>query len=220
MVVDASASEELSAILLAVWEGRGEPTPSELDLFGLIGLQAGTAIDHALLYARVRSQADELNRLAAIQSDFLRGVTHDLQTPLTSIRAVADELGQSPTLDEAARADLDSIAHQAERLRRMVSQLLVASRLEVGVGDAGAGGAQGGADRAPHLGCAARRSTLRAGRRRPGPPAGRRSGPAGAGALGGAGQRGEVQPAGIAGHGAPVRRARRMAAAGCSPGLP
>ena len=133
MVVDASASDELGAVLLAAWEGRGEPSTYELDLFGLIGLQAGTAIDHALLYARVRSQADELNRLAAIQSDFLRGVTHDLQTPLTSIRALAAELGESNTLDDAARADLDSIAHQAERLRRMVSQLLVASRLEVGV---------------------------------------------------------------------------------------
>src|SRR4029079_11190754 len=132
MMVDASASEELSALMLAVWEGRGEPTPSELDLFGLIGLQAGTAIDHALLYARVRNQADELNRLAAIQSDFLRGVTHDLQTPLTSIRALASELGEEQGLGTNARADLDSIAHQAERLRRMVSQLLVASRLEVG----------------------------------------------------------------------------------------
>lgn len=133
-VVNASAGDEdqLSAILLEAREGRPEPTPSERDLFGLIGLQAGTAIDHAILYARVRSQADELTRLAAIQSDFLRGVTHDLQTPLTSIRALAAELGQSPTLDKAARADLDSIAHQAERLRRMVSQLLVASRLEVG----------------------------------------------------------------------------------------
>ncbi|MEO7295562.1 MAG: HAMP domain-containing sensor histidine kinase, partial [Candidatus Limnocylindria bacterium] len=30
-------------------------------------------------------------------------------------------------------ADLDSITHQAERLRRMVAQLLVASRLEAGV---------------------------------------------------------------------------------------
>src|SRR4029079_10720267 len=133
MVVDASASEELSALPLAVWEGRGEPTPSELDLFGLIGLQAGTAIDHALLYARVRSQADDLNRLAAIQSDFLRGVTHDLQTPLTSIRALASELGEEQGLGTNARTDLDMIAHQAERLRRMVSQLLVASRLEVGV---------------------------------------------------------------------------------------
>jgi signal transduction histidine kinase len=109
-----------------------KPTPSELDLFELLGLQAATAIDHALLYARVRSQADELNRMAAIQTDFLRGVTHDLQTPLTSICALASELGESAALDDAARSDLDTIAHQAERLRRMVSQLLVASRLEVG----------------------------------------------------------------------------------------
>lgn len=132
MLVDASARDDLRATLLALWEGRPDPTPSELDLFGLLGLQAATAIDHALLYARVRNQADELNRMAAIQTDFLRGVTHDLQTPLTSIRALASELGQSAALDAAARADLDTIAHQAERLRRMVSQLLVASRLEVG----------------------------------------------------------------------------------------
>ena len=93
MVVDVAVSDRLSAILWRRGKGRGEPTPSEIDLFGLIGLQAGTAIDHALLYAQVRSQADELNRLAAIQSDFLRGVTHDLQTPLTCIRALATELG-------------------------------------------------------------------------------------------------------------------------------
>ena len=132
VVVDASAGEGLGAVLMALWEGRAQPSPSELDLFGLVGLQAATAIDHALLYATVRSQADELNRMAAIQTDFLRGVTHDLQTPLTSIRALASELRQASALDEAARADLETIAHQAERLRRMVSQLLVASRLEVG----------------------------------------------------------------------------------------
>ena len=132
VVVDASAGESLAAVLFALWEGRPDPTPSELDLFGLVGLQAATAIDHALLYATVRMQADELNRMAAIQTDFLRGVTHDLQTPLTSIRALAAELRESPALDDTARADLETIAHQAERLRRMVSQLLVASRLEVG----------------------------------------------------------------------------------------
>lgn len=133
LIVDARAGDQLSAILLAPRVGRGEPSRSELDLAGLIGQQAATAIDHALLYARVRQQADELNRMAAIQSDFLRGVTHDLQTPLTSIRALAAELREARSLDDAARNDLDTIAHQAERLRRMVSQLLVASRLEAGV---------------------------------------------------------------------------------------
>jgi signal transduction histidine kinase len=133
LVVTATAEDELNALLLAPREGRGEPSPAELDLAALIGQQAATAIDHALLYARVRSQAEELNRMAAIQTDFLRGVTHDLQTPLTSIRALAAELAQSAKLDKAGRKDLDTIAHQADRLRRMVSQLLVASRIEAGV---------------------------------------------------------------------------------------
>jgi signal transduction histidine kinase len=132
MVVNASADEQLTTILYAPREGRGAPSRAELDLAALIGQQAATAIDHAILYARVRSQADELNRMAAVQTDFLRGVTHDLQTPLTSIRAVASELGHAASLDAGARNDLDTIAHQADRLRRMVSQLLVASRLEAG----------------------------------------------------------------------------------------
>ena len=68
-----------------------------------------------------------------MQADFLRGVTHDLQTPLTSIAALATELRAAPDQSEETRDDLDSIAHQAERLRRMVSQLLVASRLDAGV---------------------------------------------------------------------------------------
>lgn len=119
----------MRALLYAPWEGRAAPTRAELDLLTLVG-HAGTALEHSLLYARVRSQADELNRLAAIQADFLRGVTHDLQTPLTSIGALAVELRANAEVPLAARADLESIAHQAERLRRMVSQLLVASRLE------------------------------------------------------------------------------------------
>ena len=132
VVVDVAAGEHLRAILLAPWEGRMPPSPAELDLLSLLGQHAATTIEHALLYTRLRVQADELNRVAAVQTDFLRGVTHDLQTPLTSIGAVASELKEARGLDDRARSDLDTIAHQADRLRRMVSQLLTASRLEAG----------------------------------------------------------------------------------------
>src|SRR5574338_31180 len=132
VIVDVAAGEDLSAILLAPWEGRAAPSPVELRLFGLLGQHAATAIEHALLYTRLRAQTDELNRMAAVQTDFLRGITHDLQTPLTSIRALAAELRDAGCLSEAGRADLDTIAHQADRLRRMVGQLLAVSRLEVG----------------------------------------------------------------------------------------
>lgn len=131
-VVEVAAGDELRAVLLAPWEGRPAPSPADLNLFRLLGQHAATAIEHSLLYARLRVQSDELNRLAAVQSDFLRGITHDLQTPLTSIRALASELQGSDAVDATARVDLATIAHQADRLRRMVGQLLVVSRLEVG----------------------------------------------------------------------------------------
>ena len=132
-VADVAVSDRLGAILYAPWEGRLDPTPAEIALLTLVGQHAGTALEHSLLYAQVRQQADELNRLAGVQADFLRGVTHDLQTPLTSIAALATELRAAPDQSAETRDDLDSIAHQAERLRRMVSQLLVASRLDAGV---------------------------------------------------------------------------------------
>jgi signal transduction histidine kinase len=131
VIVDVAAGEDLRAILMAPWEGRQEPSPAELNVLSLLGQHAATAIEHALLYARLRSQTEELNRMAAVQTDFLRGVTHDLQTPLTRIGMLAAEI-RNTLSDESVRGDLDTIAHQADRLRRMVSQLLVVSRLEAG----------------------------------------------------------------------------------------
>jgi len=133
MVVDVAAHDQLRAILLAPWEGRAAPNAAEMDLLNLVGQHAATVIEHAELYATVHSQADELGRLASVQRDFLRGVSHDLQTPLASIKALAVELrSQLPDMGFAA-ADLDLIQHQADRLRRMVQQLLAMSRLEAGV---------------------------------------------------------------------------------------
>jgi signal transduction histidine kinase len=133
MAVDVRISDRLNGVLLSPWEGRAEPAQAELALLALVGQTVGTALEHSILYARVRGQADELERMAAVQADFLRGVTHDLQTPLTSIGALATELRAAEGLPSSSESDLDTIAHQAERLRRMVSQLLVASRLEAGV---------------------------------------------------------------------------------------
>ena len=201
VVVDISSGEELTAFLLAPWEGRPEPSPAERDLLSLIAQVAASALEHSLLYARLRAQTDELNRLAAVQRDFLRGITHDLQTPLTSIRALAADIGQEAKLNAQARADLEAIAHQADRLRRMVGQLLAVSRLEAGaleprqevfrVGpiiDANVGGAP------------RRRAAVFAGDRWTDAAGGRRSGPLRAGPVGRARQRGEVLTAALGDH--------------------
>ena len=133
LIVEVAAHDELRAILLAPWEGRAEPSAAEVDLLSLVGQTTATAIEHALLYAKVRRQADALDRMGSIQRDFLRAVSHDLQTPLASIRGLAGELRSRVGMDRDSATDLDLIEHQADRLRRMVQQLLAMSRLEAGV---------------------------------------------------------------------------------------
>lgn len=132
LLVNVSVSDRTRAVLYAPWEGRPDPSDADRALLTLVGQHAAIAIQHALLYARVRRQADELDRLAVVQRDFLRGVTHDLQTPLTSIGGLAAELRTDASLPSNVSGDLDTIVYQAERLRRMVGQLLVASRVEAG----------------------------------------------------------------------------------------
>jgi signal transduction histidine kinase len=51
---------------------------------------------------------------------------------LTSIRAVAAEVGATEDLSASAQRDLGTITHQADRMGRMVGQLLAVSRLEAG----------------------------------------------------------------------------------------
>ena len=101
--------------------------PADQDLLELFASEMAAAIRNAQLFARVEAQNRQLIELDAAKDDFLRGVSHNLQTPLTSIRAYAEQL-------DAAAPDrrLGIIAEQSERLSRMVRQLLTVTRLESG----------------------------------------------------------------------------------------
>jgi two-component system, OmpR family, sensor histidine kinase VicK len=100
---------------------------ADQDLLELFASEVAVAIRNAELFARVESQNTQLLELDAAKDDFLRGVSHNLQTPLTSIRAYADQLGR----DRPDRR-LGIIAEQTDRLSRMVRQLLTVTRLESG----------------------------------------------------------------------------------------
>jgi signal transduction histidine kinase len=100
---------------------------ADQDLLELYASEIAVAIRNAELYERVEAQNAQLLELDAAKDDFLRGVSHNLQTPLTSIRAHADQLAR----DRPDRR-LEVIEEQADRLSRMVRQLLTVTRLESG----------------------------------------------------------------------------------------
>jgi two-component system sensor histidine kinase KdpD len=67
------------------------------------------------------------------RSALLRSVSHDLRTPLATIRAVATDLRDGAQYDDATRAELlGTVADESERLDRIVANLLSLSRIEAG----------------------------------------------------------------------------------------
>ena len=100
---------------------------ADQDLLELFASEIAVAIRNAQLFATVEAQNTQLLELDAAKDDFLRGVSHNLQTPLTSIRAYAHQI-QNDRPDRR----LGIIAEQSDRLSRMVRQLLTVTRLESG----------------------------------------------------------------------------------------
>jgi two-component system, OmpR family, sensor histidine kinase KdpD len=89
----------------------------------------GAAIERdALLREVVETSA--LRRSDDLKTALLRAVSHDLRSPLTAILTAAGALG-SGSISEAERAELVAdITAEAERLSRLVDNLLDMSRLE------------------------------------------------------------------------------------------
>lgn len=77
--------------------------------------------------AAVRAKTEEM------RSSLLSAVSHDLRTPLASITGAATALRDDAKLSEATREELvESICGEAERLERLVANLLDMTRLESG----------------------------------------------------------------------------------------
>ncbi|MFN3829711.1 Na+/proline symporter [Tepidimonas ignava] len=77
-----------------------------------------------------------LQELDRLKDDFMSSVTHELRTPLTSIRALAEILRDEPGLpDEQRRQFLGVIVDEAQRLSRLVNQVLDLAKIEAGRAD-------------------------------------------------------------------------------------
>ncbi len=84
--------------------------------------------------ARQLSEANErLTQLDAQKDDFLSQVSHEVRTPMTSIRSFSEILLETPDLDAAkARHFLAIIHEESERLTRLLDSTLDLSLLERG----------------------------------------------------------------------------------------
>jgi signal transduction histidine kinase len=76
-------------------------------------------------------QNEQLRELDRVKDEFLSSISHELRTPLTSISGYVELLHEDIT-DEDARAHLQVVERNAERLLTLVNDLLFAARLQSG----------------------------------------------------------------------------------------
>jgi len=76
----------------------------------------------------------EQDKLSQMRADFVANASHELRTPLASLKGFVETL-QGPARDDAAARQrfLTLMASQADRMSRLVDDLLSLSRVEMGV---------------------------------------------------------------------------------------
>ena len=121
----------LGALLLVDPDGHFDSTDDRL--VSLAAAQIGIAVDRARLREEA-TEAEVLRRTDALRRALLNAVSHDLRTPLATIMASASSLRQNDVVwtEDERQGFAQAIEQEAERLNRLVGNLLDLSRIEAG----------------------------------------------------------------------------------------
>ena len=98
-------------------------TDDDAELLRVVAARAAIAIDRALAY-------EEVVRLTELQREFVALAAHELRTPATTVYGLAATLAHRELPAEQVAELQQTLHQQAERMSRLVEQLLDMSRLE------------------------------------------------------------------------------------------
>jgi two-component system sensor histidine kinase KdpD len=133
LCVPLRTSGDVLAVLAVRPPAERRLAGEQRELLDALGRQAAVALDRVRLAdearrASVRAKAEEL------RSGLLSSVSHDLRTPLAAITGAGTLLLEEGATDPALRRELTTtVVEEAERLERLVANLLDMTRLESGV---------------------------------------------------------------------------------------
>jgi two-component system sensor histidine kinase KdpD len=131
MIVGGAAT---GTVTFARAQHRHPYTQSDLQLAEDLAARVAVALENARLYQESLAMQEELRRLNEAKDEFLGMVSHELRTPITTIMGASRLLSvENTTLSPDDQQDLiASIRTDSERLRRLIEDLLVLARVELG----------------------------------------------------------------------------------------
>lgn len=116
-------------------------TQDDLDLLFSIGNVIGIAVENARLYSeskenleKLQKTYEELKTLDRMKDEFMSNVSHELKTPLISIKGYSELLYDEKLggrLDEQKKS-LEAIIRNADRLTRLINSILFITRFQSG----------------------------------------------------------------------------------------
>lgn len=127
------AGLRVGAVILVRRPGSPEFTAADDRLLSAVTNQLGLAVERLRLRQEA-AEAEALRRTDELRTALMNAVSHDLRTPLSSIVASAGSLLQEDVAwsDEQRREFARVVLEEAERLNRVVGNLLDLSRIEAG----------------------------------------------------------------------------------------
>ena len=129
------ADPGFGALVAARPHDAGEFSDTDEQLLTAIATQTSLALGRLAFSAERRGLQEELRTAERMKTEFVAMTSHELRTPLTSIRAATSMIRSywDTIADERKHRLLEVIEGQAQRLSRLVENILAAANIEAGV---------------------------------------------------------------------------------------
>lgn len=127
VVCPVSSSEDLLGHAVLSFTGeRPRLTADEYLALAEVGRELGRIVGHSRVLETEKRLVEELRALARYRSELIATISHELKTPLTAIMGHAELVAER----HPDSGSLEAISRNAERLNRLVGNLLEYSRVQ------------------------------------------------------------------------------------------
>jgi K+-sensing histidine kinase KdpD len=118
--------------VLLVGDKASDFTDGDLRTLESVAAPAALVLNQLTRYEQVRASSVRMAEVAEMKTNFVSVVSHELRTPLTSIIGALSTLRRPELLPEDPRAQqlITMASNQSQRLRTLIEDLLVMSRIE------------------------------------------------------------------------------------------
>ncbi|HYK97053.1 MAG TPA: GAF domain-containing protein [Candidatus Acidoferrales bacterium] len=126
------AGQLVGAIVLRSYDPATRFAIDDARLLGLFGDLAVAALTNAEAFERQRNAMEQLERVNRAKSEFVSIVSHEFRTPLTGIQGFSEMMRDEELTPEEMKEYASDINKDAQRLNRLINDMLDLSRMEAG----------------------------------------------------------------------------------------